>query len=151
MVSKTMASNQSLYDRDFYAWANEQAALLRDGKLADADLPNIAEEIASMGRSERRELINRLTVLLLHLLKWRHQPGHRGRSWQLSIKEQRRKVLRHLGDNPSLKHQLAEIVSEAYEDATIEAARETGLLEATFPKISPWTYDHVMKEDWYPD
>ena len=65
----------SLYDRDFYAWANEQAALLRSGKLAEADIENIAEEIESMGRSEKRELVNRLTVLLLHLLKWQFQPG----------------------------------------------------------------------------
>ena len=60
----------SLYDRDFYAWANEQAGLLRAGRIAEADIENIAEEIETMGRSERRELINRLTVLLLHLLKW---------------------------------------------------------------------------------
>jgi hypothetical protein len=43
----------SLYDRDFYAWANEQATLLRAGKLNEADIENIAEEIESMGRSER--------------------------------------------------------------------------------------------------
>ena len=65
----------SLYDRDFYAWANEQAALLRAGKLMEADIQNIAEEIESMGRSEKRELVSRLTVLLLHLLKWQFQPG----------------------------------------------------------------------------
>ena len=73
------------YDRDFYAWANEQAALLRAGKLDDADIENIAEEIESMGRGERRELVKRLTVLMLHLLKWQFQPGMRGDSWRLSI------------------------------------------------------------------
>ena len=56
------------YDTDFYAWANEQAALLRSGNLSAADIENIAEEIESMGKSEKRELVNRLTVLLLHLL-----------------------------------------------------------------------------------
>lgn len=52
-----------LYDRDFYAWANEQAALLREGKLSQADIEHIAQEIESMGRTEKRELISRLTVL----------------------------------------------------------------------------------------
>ena len=66
-----MPSNTSLYDRDFYAWANEQAALIRAGRLEEVDLENVAEEIESMGRSERRELINRLAVLLLHVLKWK--------------------------------------------------------------------------------
>ena len=81
--------NATLYDTDFYAWANEQAALLRAGRLSEADIENIAEEIESMGRSERSELVNRLTVLLVHLLKWRYQPGLRGRSWRLTIEEQR--------------------------------------------------------------
>ena len=57
------SKNATLYDTDFYAWANEQAALLRAGRLSEADIENIAEEIESMGRSEKRELINRLTVL----------------------------------------------------------------------------------------
>jgi len=61
------------YEQDFYAWSEEQAALLRAGRAAEADLDNIVEEIESMGKSERRELISRLTVLLLHLLKWRLQ------------------------------------------------------------------------------
>ena len=78
--------SNSLYERDFYAWANEQAALLRAGKLDSADIENIAEEIESMGRSEKRELINRLAVLLLHLLKWRFQPGLRGNSWRATYR-----------------------------------------------------------------
>jgi hypothetical protein len=57
-------SNQHLYDRDFYAWANQQAALLRDGRFSEADMAHIAEEIESMGKTERRELVSRLTVLL---------------------------------------------------------------------------------------
>jgi hypothetical protein len=62
-----------LYDRDFLAWANEQAALLRAGDFSAADIANIAEEIDSMGRSEKRELERRLTNLPLHLLKWEVQ------------------------------------------------------------------------------
>ena len=73
--------SNSLYDRDFYAWANEQAALLRAGRLTEADIENIAEEIESMGRSEKRELVGRLAILLQHLLKWQFQPGRRSASW----------------------------------------------------------------------
>lgn len=57
------------HDLDFYAWANEQASLLRAGKLSSADVENIAGEIEGMGRGEKRELVNRLKVLSLHLLK----------------------------------------------------------------------------------
>ena len=59
----------SLYDCDFFAWSLEQAKLLRAGKLVRADIEHIAEEIERMGRAEKRELISRLSVLLLHLLK----------------------------------------------------------------------------------
>ena len=89
-----------LYDHDFYAWANEQAILLREGKLEQADIEHIAEEIESMGKTEKRELVSRLTVLLLHLLKWRFQPTMRGKSWRLSIEEQRIQLALHLRDNP---------------------------------------------------
>src|SRR5271170_2354823 len=67
--------SHSNYDSDFYAWANEQAALLRSGRVAQADIEHIALEIESMGRTEKRELVSRLRVLLLHLLKWRLQLG----------------------------------------------------------------------------
>jgi hypothetical protein len=54
------AAMSDLYERDFFAWAGEQAALLRSGRLNDADILNIAEEIESMGRSEKRELVSGL-------------------------------------------------------------------------------------------
>ena len=92
--------SNSLYDRDFYAWANEQAALLRAGKLTEADIENIAEEIESMGRSEKRELVSRLTILLQHLLKWQFQPGRHSTSWRLSIENTRLQLEDHLRRQP---------------------------------------------------
>jgi len=78
-----------LSDRDFYAWTNEHAALLRAGRLSEAAIENIAEEIGDKGFDEKRELINRLAALLTQLLKWQFQPPLRGNSWQLIVKEQR--------------------------------------------------------------
>lgn len=141
---------QPLYDRDFYAWANEQAALLRAGKLDVADIAHIAEEIESMGRSEKRELVNRLAVLLLHLLKWRFQPGLRGNSWRLSVKEQRYRLASHMADNPSLKSKLDDAVADAYRLALVDAERETGLSESTFPAACPWSYAQMIDHDFWP-
>jgi len=143
--------SNSLYERDFYAWANEQASLLRAGRLSEADLENIAEEIESMGRSEKRELVSRLTVLLLHLLKWRFQPGLRGTSWRLSIEEQRRAVARHLADSPSLRGRLPDALALAYTDAILAAERETGLARNTFPSVCPWTYEQIMDAAFWPE
>ena len=53
------------YERDFYGWTQEQAALLKsDGN--ELDIANLIEEVETMGRSEKRALESRLTVLLLH-------------------------------------------------------------------------------------
>ncbi len=152
MVLRSMSTkNATLYDTDFYAWANEQAALLRAGRLSEADVENIAEEIESMGRSERRELVNRLTVLLVHLLKWRYQAGLRGRSWQITIEQQRLKLQEHLAENPSLKSQLKEIVANAYRHARIDAERETHLPRSIFPPTCPFAFDEAMNPDFWPD
>ena len=78
-------SNSAMFDEDFYAWANEQAGLLRAGKVSEADIGHIAEEIESMGRAEKRALVNRLKVLLLHLLKWQVQPGGRSNRCEANL------------------------------------------------------------------
>ena len=141
----------SLYESDFYAWANEQAALLRAGKLSDADIANIAEEIESMGRSEKRELVSRLTVLMLHLLKWQYQPSRRGTLWEASIANARDDLIDHLADSPSLKGRLPESVEASYRRARREAAAETGLSAATFPATCPWPFEQLMDEAFWPE
>jgi hypothetical protein len=144
-------SNSTLYDQDFYAWANEQAALLRAGKLTQADIEHIAEEIESMGKTEKRELVSRLAVLLLHLLKWQFQPGRRGVSWEATISVQRDDLADHLNDNPSLKSQLPEAVASAYRKALLTAHGETNLPKTTFPTLCPWSFEQIMAEDFWPN
>ena len=141
----------TLYETDFYAWANEQAALLRSGKLSLADIENIAEEIESMGKSEKRELVSRLTVLILHLLKWQFQPNLRGNSWRLSVANSRDQLSDHLSDNPSLKAKLSEAIETAYRYARRDAARETGMDVDTFPASCPWSFDQMMDLSFWPD
>jgi hypothetical protein len=102
------------YQKDFYNWLCEQAELLKTGRFNDLDVSNLIDEIETMGRSEKRELENRLTILLVHLLKWQYQPIRRGRNWQLTIQEQRLEVLEVLNDNPSLKSQLQSLLTNSY-------------------------------------
>jgi hypothetical protein len=139
-----------LYDEDIVLWSERQGELLRRraaGELVDEaelDWTNIAEEIESMGRAEQDQLINRLAILLAHLLKWRLQPDRRGNSWRLAILEQRRRCERIVSRNPSLRPRLDEILAEAYGDAVLIAARETDVPEETFPPVCPWTFDAAM-------
>jgi hypothetical protein len=144
-------SNIGKYDSDFYAWATEQAALLRAGRLSEADIEHIAEEIETLGRSEKRELVSRLAVLLLHLLKWTYQPERRGKSWRLTIEEQRRQISRHLRDNPSLRAMLDEATADAYGDAVLRAERETDLPRDLFPWSCPYGVEQLLNDAFWPE
>ena len=141
----------SHYELDFYGWTQEQAALLKTGRLGELDVINLIEEIESMGRSERRELQSRLTILLVHLLKWKFQPARRGRSWQLSIEEQRESCLDVLEENQSLISKLQDSLNRAYAHARITASRETGIEKKDFPQHCPWTYEQMIDGNYYPD
>jgi hypothetical protein len=92
---------------DFYAWAMRNAELLRQGRFSEIDAEHIAEELEDMGASAKCELLNRLRVLLAHLLKWQYQPDWRSKGWKYTIKEQRRRIDRLLQENPSLRHKLS--------------------------------------------
>ena len=139
------------YERDFYTWANEQAALIRAGKFDQADIENIAEELETLGRSEARELKSLYRVLLLHLLKWRYQPNLQSSSWKATIRRKREvEIPEHLGENPGLKPRQQELFEAAYRSARIDAVGETGLPEATFPKDCPFTLDEAMRGDFWP-
>src|SRR4051812_47430273 len=139
------------YGKDFYAWAIEQASLLRQGRLAEIDLENVAEEIESLGRSAKSELVNRLGVLMAHLLKWHLQPDYRGTSWRLTIEEQRDEIRSHLDDNPSLKATLEDSFERGFRKALRRAQRETGLGRQAFPAATPWTQEQVLDETFYPE
>ena len=127
-----------LYDSDFYGWTQRQAALLKVGDVAAADLSNILEEIETLGRKEVAALRSRYTVLATHLLKQMFQPARAGRSWRTTILKQRIAIARHMADNPSLKSRADVVFAEAYADARLIAASETGLSNETFPVEPPF-------------
>lgn len=139
------------YQSDFYSWTQEQAALLKAGRLQELDIENLIEEIETMGRSEKRELESRLTILLVHLLKWQYQSIRRGRSWELTIDEQRLQFSKVLNDNPGLKPQLDQIIKDAYCLAIIRSSKETALEKNVFPQDCPWDIDQILDERFYPN
>src|SRR5450759_365596 len=105
------------YQRDFYSWLLEQARHVREGRWDAVDRENVAEEIESLGREQFNRLESALRVLLLHILKWDHQPPMRSRSLVLSIDAQREEVKDVLSDNPGLKPRIAEALARGYRKA----------------------------------
>jgi hypothetical protein len=141
---------ETLYDTDFYVWCNEQARLVRERRFAELDLENVAEELESMGRSDKRQIESRLEVLIAHLLKWKFQPGARTPRWRGTISEQRRRIARVAEESPSLKGYPAATVLDVYESARIAAADETGIDYTLFPDACPFTPEEILDPDFLP-
>ena len=137
----------SLYDRDFLAWTEQQATLLRASRLDQLDRDNLAEELDTMGRSEWGELENRLEVLLMHMLKWDYQPARRSRSWKATMREQRNAIRRLMRRSPSLKRDVETTIADVYRDAVGRAIDETGLSAATFPDQLPYSVAEVLEPE----
>ncbi|MBU2720822.1 DUF29 domain-containing protein [Acidithiobacillus ferridurans] len=141
----------NLYDQDFYVWTMEQADLLRRRKPDWMDWNNVAEELESMGKRDRREIISRLEKLLVRIAKWQWQPEKRSQSWSQTIKEQRKQIALILKDSPSLDNFLRYSLPETWTSATDEAAEETGLPLSTFPDTCPWNINAQILADWWPE
>lgn len=145
-----IAMTTHMYETDIVAWANEQAQLVRTGQFGLLDLEHIAEEIEDVGKSEQRELASRMVILLAHLLKWQFQPDRQGRSWQITIRNQRRAIQLHLKQVPSLKVKLddAEWWEVVWGDAIYQASKETGL--DNFPETCLWETGDILSDGWMP-
>jgi len=138
------------YEADFFLWSYEQAELLRQGRFSELDLPNIIEEIESLGRSDKRALISAYRVLIRHLLKWQYQPQKRSVSWQVTIRAQRTEIETLEDESPSLAAKAGEIVSRTYAKARSEAAEETFLPLTTFPETCGYLLAQLRDFDWLP-
>jgi len=149
-VSDSCLTSKStdLYEVDFYKWTQEQAGFLQEEKWNCLDVPNLLEEIESLGKQQQNELTNRLGVLLGHLLKWEFQPSHRSKSWLSTIREQRRQILRLLKQSPSLKPYLQEAIEEAYESGLDLAVGETSLDYKDFPEKCLYTLEQILSTEF---
>jgi hypothetical protein len=122
-----MAETDTLYDRDFVLWTEEQAAALRRAK--DSNLPldweNLAEEIESLGKSNRRELRSQITRILRHLLKLEVSRAMAPRAgWRETIIDARTEIDFLLEDSPSLRREADAMIAKQSEVAAKLATRD---------------------------
>jgi len=141
---------KSDYAHDFFAWSQAQAKLIREGKLDRIDAKNLAEEIESMGRADRRSLQSQLSRLLLHLLKWKFQPDRRSKSWTRSIAQARDAIDVLADENPSLSTQIPAMIAVLYPKAARMAAQEMSVDPKDLPSVCPFTTEEVHDPDFLP-
>jgi hypothetical protein len=154
-----MSNLATEYDRDFDSWIQQHIALLKQGRVNEIDIDHLIEELEDMGKSNRRELVNRFVPLIAHLLKWQYQYKQlqdkwitfTGGSWKGTITEQRTNIIDILTDMPSFKRNLNDAVTTAYPKAVKIAVNETGLPKSTFPDACPYTVEQLLNEDFYPE
>jgi DNA-binding transcriptional regulator YdaS (Cro superfamily) len=144
------ALDNTEYDYDYFAWLMHQAELLSEKRLDALDLVHLIDEIRDLARAEKRQIESRLGVLLIHLLKWAHQPEKRSGSWASAMIEQRARILKRLQESPSLRGYPAEVLDEEYATAVGRAAAEAGLARETFPSECPFTIEQVLDPDFLP-
>ena len=136
--------DNGLYKADFYRWTIEQSELLRSIEFEGLDTKNLAEEISSLGRQERRELRNHFNVLIGYLLKWYLLPEEHSKLWQVTIDSERREIHWILRDSPSLKDRLNEIITDSYEAALYLVILETSIDPKKLPKDCPYTVEEIL-------
>lgn len=148
-------SPSDLYERDYYAWLQDQVRALRERRIEDVDWENVAEEIEDLGKSERRAIESQLARLTEHLLKLKYSHGifrdYNTRGWQVSARSARFAIQKLLKESPSLRPRLAEMLADAYLAGRIEALRDPGLSDDELPASSPWMVEQVMDESFLPD
>lgn len=147
MVTTTAESLPHLYEDDETAWLEQMADLVRERRIEEADLPNLAEFLSDMARRDRREVESRLAVLLAHLLKWRFQPPHQSGGWKATLEVQRYE-LELLLRSRTLRNHAEATLAEAYAAAMRQAAAETAIPAASFPAECPYDLDALLRLDF---
>jgi hypothetical protein len=141
----------ALYDEDFLAWTEQTAALLRRARFAAIDTEHLAEEVQDMGKRDLREAHSRLRVLLVHLLKWRHQPTKRSRSWRATIITQRQEIADLLQQSPSLRPKLAAGLAGTYRSAVARVVAQIQLAPTALDRTCPFTLHQILDPTFLPD
>ena len=151
MPTQESPNLKQLYYEDEHLWYLENAKLIREGNFDLVDLEHIAEVLEDMGKRDYREVLSRMRILLMHLLKWIFQKEKRTNSWKASIVEQRKQLIAEFEDSKNLENHARINFQKVYKDAVDVATAETGLLKDAFPENPPFTFEQALDEDYLPE
>ena len=142
-----------VYEQDWAAWAGHQAELLKQRRFDEIDVENLLDEVESLAARDFKAWVSAIRLVLMHMLKWDHQPTHRARSWIATIARERTEIEDDLETSPSYSRRTDEAVARAYRGARRGAAAETGLPPKAFPETCPYdwtaitTREHLLPGD----
>ena len=73
---------QALYETDFYRWIFHNIELLKQQRFSEIDVDLLIDELESMAKRDKRELVSHFIILIAHLLKWQFQLKQLTEQWQ---------------------------------------------------------------------
>jgi hypothetical protein len=146
MVQRLAPTLVDLYEADETAWLDAMAELYAYERYEELDYAHLGEYLADTARSDRRQVENRFTTLLAHLLKWTFQPAKRSLGWRATIRARRLKSRRLLGGGVLRNHADA-VLGEVYADAVELAMAETGLPRESFPPACPYSSQEAVEAE----
>jgi hypothetical protein len=153
MATQTRMRTKNLYDEDFYAWTEAQAALLRERRFEALDLANLIEEVEGLGDAKKSAVLNNASVVIEHLLKLQHSPARDPRrGWSESIIRHRTRLEIEL--TPRLRQILEEELPRVYALTRRSTERKLRLYgedvaAGALPETCPYTVEQVTS-DWWP-
>lgn len=133
-----------MYETDFVLWSEKTAQLIRNRLFDQVDWENVAEEIESLSRSDRRALRSQVKRVIVHMLKWHYEPERRTISWEVIIDDGRDQIQQLIKDSPSLIPTLLDIIQYCYPNAVRQASKETGLPQQKFPPSCPFDIHQLL-------
>ena len=147
-----MTMADALYDQDFAAWLDAQAAALREHRFADLDLDNLIEEVESIRRAEARSFEHHARVVVAQLLQLAHSTlGDPRRSWKSTADAHRHELGKRL--TPVLRRELGANLQEVYSEGrrlAITVLETEGTDEGWLPRICPYTLVEILEDGWFP-
>jgi hypothetical protein len=147
-------SGSELYERDYYAWIQNQVRALREHCIEEI-WTNVAEEIEDLGKSEKHSVESHIARIVEHLLKLAYAPARaksfNRRGWEITVREARRQIRRFLTESPSLRRKMREVLPHAYQGGCNAVLITTNLPEAAVPEISSWSLEQVLDEGFLPN
>lgn len=149
MQTNQVSNQPQLYDQDYYLWLKTTQKQLATGDFSALDVANLVEELADMGKSEKRALISLLTRLVEHLLKlsyWEEEKERVGNHWASEIVNFRAQIETRLEDSPSLRSQLPALYEKAYPVAVKSVSKLFSL-----PPNAEITLSQTLDENWFPE
>ena len=160
MNVQTKVTADTLFERDYFAWVQQQVALLQDGDVGALDRHNLAEEVESLGLSQLSEMQSRMTVIIEHLLKVQY--GARREpvaGWKRTIVTQRGDLDDLFENNRSLRNRAGDRLDRRYRNARkrallgFEEYEPENLVRyrRVLPLGCPYTVEQILDEDWLPD